>query len=110
MKSHHSEKNGILSTDAKEKANIYNRQFQSAFTCEGNSDPPSKGACPFSSMVYIKVDPKKVAQLLGGLNVHKTSGLDGLNVRVLKECSNGIFPMLALIFNEYLAKGDVPDD
>ena len=35
--------NGILKTDAKEKADICNRQFQSAFTREGNSDPPSKG-------------------------------------------------------------------
>ena len=35
--------NGILKTDAKEKADICNRQFQSAFTREGNSDMPSKG-------------------------------------------------------------------
>ena len=42
--------NGILKTDSKEKANICNRQFQSAFTREDDSDPPSKGASPFSSM------------------------------------------------------------
>ena len=35
--------NRILKTDAKEKADICNRQFQSAFTCEGDSDPPSWG-------------------------------------------------------------------
>ena len=40
--------NGILKTDTKEKANICNRQLQSAFTREGDSDPPSKGASPFS--------------------------------------------------------------
>ena len=40
--------NGILKTDSKEKANICNRQFQSAFTREGDSDPPSKGANLFS--------------------------------------------------------------
>ena len=34
--------NGILKTDTKEKADICNQQFQSAFTCEANSDPPSK--------------------------------------------------------------------
>ena len=33
--------NGILKTDTKEKANIGFRQFQSAFTGEGDSDPPS---------------------------------------------------------------------
>ena len=42
--------NGILKTDTKEKANICNQQFQSAFACEGDSDPPSKGASPFSTM------------------------------------------------------------
>ena len=39
------------------------RQFQSAFTREGNSDPPSKGASPFSPMGDITVDlPGHVAQ------------------------------------------------
>ena len=77
-------KNGILKTDTKEKADICNRLLQSAFTCEANSDPPSKGAGPFSSMEEITVDPKGVAKLLDGLNVHKVPGSDGLNARVLK--------------------------
>ena len=102
--------NGILKTDTKEKANICNRQFQSAFTREDDSDPPSKGASPFSSMGDITVDPKGVTKLLDGLNVHKASGPDGLNARVLKECSNEISPILALIYNESLARGEVPDE
>ena len=102
--------NGILKTDSKEKANICNRQFQSAFTREDDSDPHSKGASPFSSMGDITVDPKGVTKLLDGLNVHKASGPDGLNARVLKECSNEISPILALIYNESLARGEVPDE
>ena len=90
--------NGILKTDSKEKANICNRQFQSAFTREDDSDSPSKGASPFSSMGDITVDPKGVTKLLDGLNVHKASGPDGLNARVLKQCSNEISPILALIY------------
>ena len=80
--------NGILKTDSKEKANICNRQFQSAFTREDDSDSPWKGISPFSSMEDKTVDPKVVAKLLDGLNVHKASGPDGLNARVLKERSN----------------------
>ena len=76
--------NGILKTDAKEKANICNRQSQSAFTREDDSDPPSKGASLCSSMGDITVDPKGVTKLLDGLNVHKTPGLNGQNVKVLK--------------------------
>ena len=104
------EGNGILKTDSKEKAKKCNRQFQSAFTREDESDPPSKGASPFSSMGDITVDPKGVAKLLDGLNVHKASGPDGLNARVLKECSNEISPKMALIYSESLARGDVHDE
>ena len=64
----------------------------------------------FSPMGDITVDPKGVAKLLDGLNVHKAPGPDGLNARVLKECSNEISPILTLIFNESLAWGDVPDE
>ena len=45
---------------------------------------PSKGASLFFSMGDITVNMKEVAKLLDGLNVHKASGPDGLNVRVLK--------------------------
>ena len=38
------------------------------------------------------------------------SGPDGLSARVLKECSSEIAPILALIYNETLAQGTVPDD
>ena len=61
-------------------------------------------------MGAITVDPKGVAKLLGGLNVHKASGPDGLNARVLKECSNEISPILALIYNESLVRGEIPDE
>ena len=102
--------NACVPKKSPEKANICNRQFQSAFTREGDSDPPSKGASPFSPMGDITVDPKGVAKLLDGLNVLKAPGPDGLNARVLKECSNEISPILALIFNETFARGDVPDE
>ena len=44
---------------------------------------PSKGASPFSSMGDITVYPKAIAKLLDRLNVHKASGLNGLNAKVL---------------------------
>ena len=45
----------------------------------------------------ITVDSKGVAKLLDGLNVNKPPGPDGLNARVLKECSNIISPILAIV-------------
>ena len=58
----------------------------------------------------ITVDPKGVATPLDGLNVHKASGQGGLNARVLKECSNEVSPILALYYNDSLAREDVPDE
>ena len=43
-------------------------------------------------------------------NINYIPGPDGLNARVLKECSTPIPPILALIYNESLAQGNVPDD
>ena len=102
--------NGILKTDTVEKANICNKQFQSAFTRETDAEIPSKGASPFTAMGEITVDPKGVLKLLKVLKVHKAPGPDGLSARVLKECSSEIAPILAYIYNESLAQGNVPDD
>ena len=63
-----------------------------------------------SGSIYRKKDPKGVAKLLDGPNVHKASGPDGLNAKVLKECSNEISPILAPIYKEYLAWGNVPNE
>ena len=90
--------NGILKTDILDKANICNRQFESAFTRETDTEIPSKGTSPFTPMGEITVDPKGALKLLN-LNIHKASGPDSLSARVLKECSSEISPMLALIYN-----------
>ena len=65
---------------------------------------------PLNGLVLPMGGLKGVAKLLDELNVHKAPGSDGLNARVLKECSNGISPILALIFNESLARVYVPDE
>ena len=95
--------NGILKTDTLDKANICNKQFQSAFTLELDTDFPSKGASPFTFMGDITFDHKGVSKLLDNLKIHKASGPDGLSARVLKECSSELSPLLALNYNESLA-------
>ena len=102
--------NGILKTEAKDKANICDAQFQSAFTREADGDLPSKGQSSFIAMDDITVDPNGVIKQLDRLNIHKSSGPDGLNARVLKECRTEIGPVLAYIYNASFAQGSVPDD
>ena len=99
-----------MKTGTVDKANICNRQFESAFTHESDTEILSKGSSPFTPMGEITVDPKGVLKLLNKLQIQKTSESDGLSARVLKECCSDISPMLALIYNESLAQGTVPDD
>ena len=99
-----------MKSDTLDKANICNRQFQSAFTRVPDDEIPSKGTSPFTQMVEITVDPNGVLKLLNNLKIHKTSGPDGLSAWVLKECSSEIALILALIYNDSLAQGTVPDD
>ena len=109
MGSHHSEKTEFLRQILRKKPTFVMGNTDQPSHVK-MTDPPSKGASPFSSMGNITVDPKGVAKLLDRLNVRKASGPDGLNARVLKECSNEISSILALIYNESLARGDVPDE
>ena len=61
-------------------------------------------------MSLTETNSQNVPRVHHGLNEHKAPGPDGLNARVLKECSNEISRILALIFNESLARGHVPDE
>ena len=58
LESLHQEKNGILKTDTLDKANICNRQFESAFTCESDTEIPSKGTSPFIPWVKSQLTLK----------------------------------------------------
>ena len=64
--------NGILKTDSKEKANICNKQFQSAFTREDDSDPLTCICC--KTLEHILVS-----------NINKHLALDS----ILADCQHG---------------------
>ena len=71
---------------------------------------PRKGQVRFPLCIGHNSRPQRGRQTVDRLNGHKASGPDGLNARVLKECSHEISPILALIYNESLARGNVPDE
>ena len=81
-----------------------------SFYSRSGRDLPSKGRSPFTAMDKITVDPNGATKQLDRLNIHKASGPDSLNARVLKECRTEIGPVLAYIYNASLAQGSVPDD
>ena len=62
--------NGILKTDNKDKADIFNKQFESVYTREQPGDPPSKGPSPYPDNLLgdLYIDPNGVKRLLDRLN------------------------------------------
>ena len=101
---------GKLITDTIGKAELLNHQFQSVFTKDPDETPPNKGPSPHPQMSPFKISLAGVVKLVKGLNVHKATGPDRINGRILKECGNVCAPILQLIFQKSLDTGLIPDD
>ena len=104
-------KNGEkLETETAGKANALNNQFQSVFVTEGNAPMHDKGPSPHKQMPKFDIDINGVTKLLQNLNIHKASGPDNVNARILKELHSETAPILTFIFKRSFETGIVPDD
>ena len=97
--------NRTLHANAKDKADILNRQYESTWTREDNTSIPTPDGTPFPSMPEIKVTCEGVRKLLQKLNPGKSCGPDLLPARVLKELASDISPFLTAIFQKSLDTG-----
>ena len=104
-------KDGILTNDTTEKANILNNQFEQAFTTESLDIPiPDKGPSPYSTMKDIHITANGITKLLNNINPHKATGPDQVSGKILKEISTDITPAIQLIFQKSLSTGTIPTD
>ena len=108
--------NGQLVAEPREKAEVLNSQFQSAFS-EGKtySYEEFTEKCEMTDKDLPKLDSvniteKGVRQLLEKLDPAKASGPDNISARVLKELSSEIDPILTTIYRSSLDSGCVPTD
>ena len=58
---------------------------------------------------FQEVTEVDVTSALRELNVWKSTGLDGLSARILRECSSELAESLSFVFNLSLAEGIYPD-
>ncbi|KAI8514688.1 hypothetical protein Bbelb_072790 [Branchiostoma belcheri] len=110
--------NGKLITDPKQKAELLNKQFYTAFSegaiysaaefRERCSLPDSRD--DFPPMEDIKISTFGIEKLLTSLNPTKAAGPDGITPRVLKELAKELAPILTKIFQSSLCAGQVPQD
>ena len=105
---------GQLFTKAKDKAEILNRQFNSAFSegkqysteeIEHKCKLPDLKAPPIDD---IKVNKDGIEKLLLNLDPSKAPGPDGIPPRVLNALPSEISPILTTIFTRSLSTGVVP--
>ena len=81
-------KDGILTDNTKDKADILNEQFKKAFSTETSSEQlPEKGKSSYPLMNNISISESGVTKLLQNINPHKATGRDEICSRVLKELS-----------------------
>ncbi len=86
---------GQLHTDPKDKANIWNHQFEPVFTKESPINPdllPAQSAHPV--MPDIDITEPGIQKLLEKLNIHKASGPDEIGPLIPKELATTISPIL----------------
>ena len=102
--------NEVLAETAEQKAEMLNNQFTSVFTTENSTNMPSKGNSPFQPMKDIKISEKGVEKALNRLNPSKANGPDKVPVRILKETTNIIAPILAKIYQQSINTGQIPED
>ena len=100
---------GTATTDAKEIADLLNKQYKNVFTLE-NPELPKLKPSDTPSMRKITITVNGVKKQLQTLDASKSTGPDNIPTRVLKETANETAPYLTEIFQQSLDQGCVPDD
>lgn len=104
------DRQGKIHQEPSAKAKILNDQFCSVF-----SDPSrpatqiNKEKLP-STMEEIQVNAKGVNKLLKNINIHKSSGPDGIPGIILKNNADELTPVFTILYQASLNQGVVPDD
>ena len=101
---------GELVSEDKAKAEIFNRQFYSAFTPDDNAPLPPLDLDAHPVMPDLQFHVAGVTKVLKDLKPHKASGPDDIAARYLKETADIIAPALTAIFNKSYDTGVVPGD
>ena len=100
---------GIL-TSIREIANQLNSYFtNSAKQPAHHCTPPALHQAK-SEFTFHPLEEDDILAALKGLNVHKSTGVDGVSARLLRMVAEAIAPSMAKMFNQSLAGGEIPEE
>jgi len=85
-----------------DNSNILNNYFAPVFTTEILDNVPVMNESPYPCMADITITLDGLFHLLQNLKTHKACGPDGIPIRLLKETSEEVAPILLLIFRASL--------
>ncbi|MEW8547864.1 MAG: reverse transcriptase family protein, partial [Candidatus Thiodiazotropha sp.] len=104
------EHNNSIYSDETDKANIFNKYFQSQTNLDETNAvlPDLIPSVINSELNTIVLTPLEVESVLKSLTVGKASGPNGLNNRVLKELSSELSIPFCSFFNQSLRVGTLP--
>ena len=97
-------------TKLKDRVEILGKLFQSVFTTEDTSAPPTLEMQYVSDMPSIVIFTYGVQQPLRHIQSYKASVPYAISARLLKECASNIAPVLLDIFRRSLKTGNVTAD
>ena len=105
------EKDGLVYSDEKEKANLLNDFFRDQTLLDDqNAEIPEVVPYPvLHNLDFISLTPDEVKSILKSLPIGKATGPDGVSNRILSALANELSIPIFHFFNQSLNQGDVPD-
>ena len=95
-------------SDAKEKADAFNRCFFSNFSNREYSELPNVTTYENYALESVLFSPNDVKNVLKSLDRTKACGSDRVSPRILQMCASELCTSLALIFNASMQLGSLP--
>ena len=106
-------KGNDLIVDDKMMCDLFNKYFvEEASLCVEDSDEDSLISETYDDPRYsldtFEIKNNEIIEILSHLNIGKATGIDGINNRILKQCSREIAAPLYIIFNKIITTSTFP--
>ena len=104
------EKDGLIFTDETDKANVLNDFFRDQTILDDQHAPiPNIEPYTDNTMSLLVITPLEVESIMKCLPLGKAVGPDGINNRILRECSRELSHPLCFLLNHSLSLGIFPE-
>ena len=101
---------GNLTKTEEEAAVALNIYYHSVFTRDdGETEPPVFPSQTEEKLTEVTFMTETIEDLLSSRDPNKAAGPDGVESKILKECSKELAPLLGELFQQSMDTGEVPD-